>query len=140
MKTFTFLAITLVSGAIARTILDLINQGIIEPYIDKAIDIETENAFKEGEVIDSDELLQYPIWQKGGEIIIAGTILGTSIAALFGIIFAYSTSSLPGSNNKKRHLVLVEIMWFVLFIVPAFKYPANPSVVGDPETIYYRQN
>jgi predicted cobalt transporter CbtA len=30
-------------------------------------------------------------------------------------------------------------MGFVLFIVPALKYPANPPAVGDPETIYYRQ-
>jgi hypothetical protein len=30
-------------------------------------------------------------------------------------------------------------MWFVLFLVPALKYPANPPAVGDPETIYYRQ-
>jgi predicted cobalt transporter CbtA len=138
MKTLIFLAITLVSGAIAGTILGLINQGIVEPYIDKAIDIETQNVVKEGEVINSDELIQYRIWQKSGEII-AGTILGTSIAALFGIVFAYSRSSLPGSNNKKKALVLVGIMWFVLFLIPALKYPANPPAVGDPETIYYRQ-
>jgi predicted cobalt transporter CbtA len=32
------------------------------------------------------------------------------------------------------------MMWFVLFLVPALKYPANPPAVGDPETIYYRQS
>jgi hypothetical protein len=31
-------------------------------------------------------------------------------------------------------------MWFVLFLVPALKYPANPPAVGDPETIYYRES
>jgi predicted cobalt transporter CbtA len=31
-------------------------------------------------------------------------------------------------------------MWFVLFLVPALKHPANPPAVGDPETIYYRQS
>jgi predicted cobalt transporter CbtA len=31
-------------------------------------------------------------------------------------------------------------MWFVLFLIPALKYPANPPAVGDPETIYYRQS
>jgi hypothetical protein len=48
--------------------------------------------------------------------------------------FVYSRSSLLNSNNKKRALVLVGIMWFVLFIVPALKYPANPPAVCDPET------
>jgi predicted cobalt transporter CbtA len=31
-------------------------------------------------------------------------------------------------------------MWFVLFLVPALKYPANPPAVGDPETIYIRES
>jgi hypothetical protein len=31
-------------------------------------------------------------------------------------------------------------MWFILFLVPALKYPANPPAVGDPETIYYGQS
>ena len=30
-------------------------------------------------------------------------------------------------------------MWFVLFLMVALKYPANPPAVGDPETIYYRE-
>lgn len=36
-------------------------------------------------------------------------------------------------------MILAGIMWFVIFLVPALKYPANPPAVGDPETIYYRQ-
>jgi predicted cobalt transporter CbtA len=63
-----------------------------------------------------------------------------SIGSLFGIVFAYSRPSMPGSNNKKKALVLAAMMWFVLFLVPALKYPANPPAVGDPETIYYRQS
>jgi hypothetical protein len=41
MKTLTFLAITLLSGAIAGAVLELINLVIVEPFIDKAISIET---------------------------------------------------------------------------------------------------
>jgi predicted cobalt transporter CbtA len=139
LKTLTFIAITLLSGAIAGTILATINIGVVEPYIDQAIDIENQNAIAAGEPIDPLEYNNYRIWQKGGEIA-AGTILGTSIAALFGVVFAYSRSSLPGSNNKKKALILAGIMWFVLFLIPALKYPANPPAVGDPETIYYRQS
>jgi predicted cobalt transporter CbtA len=46
---------------------------------------------------------------------------------------------MPGSNNTKKALVLAGIIWFVLYLVVAVKYPANPPAVGDPETIYYRQ-
>lgn len=144
MKALIFIIITLVSGANAGIILGLINQIIVEPYIDKAVNIEVQNSNKkEGESIDPNELVIYRAWQKSGEIV-AGIILGISIAALFGIVFAYSRSSvllLPRSdNNKKKALVLAGIMWFVLFLVPALKYPANPPAVGDPETIYYRQS
>ena len=137
MKTLLFLAITLISGAIAGTILGIINQGIVEPYIDRAIRIET--AVTERKVINPSELAGYRIWQKGGEIV-AGTILGTSLSALFGIVFIYNRTSLPGSSNRKKALALAGIMCLVLFIIPALKYPANPPAVGDPKTIYYRQS
>jgi predicted cobalt transporter CbtA len=139
LKTLTFIAITLISGAIAGTILATINIGVVEPYIDQAINIENQNSIAAGEPVDPLEYNNYRIWQKGGEIA-AGTILGTSIGALFGVVFAYSRGSLPGSNNKKKALILAGIMWFVLFLIPALKYPANPPAVGDPETIYYRQS
>ncbi len=140
MKAITFIAITLLAGAIAGTVLGILNQVVVEPYIEQAIALENEKAVvEEGEIINPVEFNNYRLWQRGGEIA-AGTILGTSIAALFGIVFAYSRKSIPGSSNKKKALILAGIMWFVLFLVPALKYPANPPAVGDPETIYYRQS
>jgi predicted cobalt transporter CbtA len=139
MRTLTFIAITLFSGAIAGAILGIINQSIVEPFVQQAIDIENQNAIAAGELFNPSEYAAYRIWQRGGEIA-AGTVLGLSIGALFGIVFAYARSSLPGSNNKKKALILAGIMWLALFLVPALKYPANPPAVGDPETIYYRQN
>jgi predicted cobalt transporter CbtA len=142
LRTFAFVTITLLSGAIAGTILGLLNQALVEPYIDRAISIETQNAIKKGEVIYPVELQKYRLWQKAGEIA-AGTILGTSLGALFGIVFVYSRSSLLliySNSNVKKALVLAGIMWFVLFLIPALKYPANPPSVGDPDTIYYRES
>jgi uncharacterized membrane protein len=89
LKVITFVIIILLSGAIAGTILGAINQALVEPYIDRAISIETQIVIKEGQVIDSVELQNYRLWQKGGEIA-AGTILGMSLGALFGIVFVYS--------------------------------------------------
>jgi predicted cobalt transporter CbtA len=141
LKAFTFVMITLLSGTIAGTILGIINLALVEPYIDRAISIETQTAVKEGEVIDPVELQDYRLWQKGGEIA-AGAILGMSIGALFGIVFLYSRNSLlqHSNSNIRKALILAGIMWFVLFLVPALKYPANPPAVGDPETIYYRES
>jgi predicted cobalt transporter CbtA len=139
MKTIIFIIITLLSGAIAGTILGLINQIIVEPLVDKAIDIETQNMVSGGEDVDPQELNNIRLWQKGGEIV-AGTVLGTSIGALFGLVFAFARNSLPGSNEKKKGIILAGIMFLVLFLVPALRYPANPPAVGDPETIGYRQS
>ena len=52
MKTLTFICITLLSGAIAGTLLGLINQVVVEPYIDKAIGIQDQVAINAGQVID----------------------------------------------------------------------------------------
>lgn len=138
MKAGTFIAITLLSGAIAGAILGTINQVIVEPYIDAAIDIENQNAISSGEIFDPTDYAAYRIWQKSGGIA-AGAVLGMSVGALFGVVFAYSRPSLPGSSNKKKAIILAGIMGTVLFIIPALKYPANPPAVGDPDTIYYRQ-
>jgi predicted cobalt transporter CbtA len=139
MKTITFITITLLAGAIAGTILGAMNQVAVEPFIEHAIELEMQNTAQSGQIINPAEFAAYRFWQRGGEIV-AGTILGLSIGSLFGIVFAYARSSVPGSNNKKKGLIVAGIMWFVLFLMPALKYPANPPSVGDPETIYYRQS
>lgn len=142
MKAITFIAITLLAGAIAGTVLGAINQIVVEPYIERAIELEMQNAAAQsGQVMNNpSEFVAYRLWQKGGEII-AGTILGLSIGSLYGIVFAYTRGSISGTNNnKKKALIVAGIMWLVLFLMPALKYPANPPAVGDPETIYYRQS
>jgi predicted cobalt transporter CbtA len=138
MKAITFIAITLLAGAIAGTILGTINQVAVEPYIEQAIELEMQNTAQSGQVINPAEFAAYRFWQKGGEII-AGTILGLSIGSLYGIVFAYIRGSISG-NNMKKALIVASIMWFVLFLMPALKYPPNPPAVGNPETIYYRQS
>ncbi|MGI0020279.1 MAG: CbtA family protein [Nitrososphaera sp.] len=139
MKALTFIAITLLSGAIAGTILALVNQGVVEPFIEQAIELENQQAAADGEIINPTELAAFRLWQKGGSIA-AGAVLGLSLGALFGLVFAYGRKILPGSTNVKKAIVLAGIMWAVLYLVPAVKYPANPPAVGDPETIYLRMS
>jgi predicted cobalt transporter CbtA len=138
LKALTFVIVTLLSGAIAGIILGLINQAIVEPFIDKAIGIETQRHIDRGESVDATKQSQYRTWQKGGEVVAAATY-GISLSALFGIVFSFSRRSLPGFNNKRKALLLACIMFFVIFLIPALKYPANPPAVGNPATIYYRE-
>lgn len=141
MKTVIFLAIVLVSGAIAGTIHGVANLAIVEPYLDEAIGIENQNLFASGEEEDTPqfwvEYNSYRDWQKGGQVL-AGAILGTSIGALFGIVYALSRNSLPGKSDLRKTLVLSGIMWLTIYFIPFLKYPANPPTVGDSETVVLR--
>ena len=141
MRTLLFLIIVLVSGAFAGFIHGTVNFAIVEPYLDQAIGIENQNLFESGEEEDTPqfwvEYEGYRVWQKSGQIL-AGVILGTSVGALFGLIFALSRNSLPGNNDVKKTLVLAGIMWFTLYLIPFLKYPANPPTVGDSETVVLR--
>ena len=96
MDSLTFLVVSLLSGAIAGTILGLVNLALVEPYLDKAIQIEVQNGIKKGEQGDPVEHVSYRLWQKGGEIV-AGTILGMSYGALLGIVFVFARKILPDS-------------------------------------------
>ena len=141
MKTAIFLAIVLVSGALAGTIHGVANLAIVEPYLDEAIGIENQNLFASGEEEDTPEFWveynSYRDWQKGGQVL-AGAILGTSIGALFGIVYALSRRALPQGSDIKKTFVLAAVMWFSIYILPFLKYPANPPTVGDGETVVLR--
>jgi len=141
MRTSLFVLIVLVSGAFAGFIHGTSNLVLVEPYLDEAINIENQNLFDSGEEEDTLEFWVeyegYREWQKGGQIL-AGVILGTSIGALFGIVFALSRESLPGNSYVKKTLVLAGIMWLTIYFIPFLKYPANPPTVGDAETVVLR--
>lgn len=141
MRSGIFIIIVLISGAFAGFIQGGVNLVIVEPYLDDAISIENRNLFESGEEEDTPEFWieynSYRVWQKGGQVL-AGVILGTSIGALFGIIYALSRKSLPGHHDVKKALVLAGIMWLVVFLIPFLKYPANPPTVGDGDTVVLR--
>ena len=137
-----FIVIVLVSGFVAGTIHGAVNLAIVEPYLDKAIGIENQALFESGEAEDTPqfwvEYNAYRDWQKSGQLL-AGGILGMSIGALFGIVFAYSRNSLPKGHTVKKTFVLAAIMWLTIFLIPCLKYPANPPTVGEADTVILRQ-
>lgn len=141
MRTFLFLTIVLISGALAGFVHGSSNLVLVEPYLDEAIGIENQQLFASGEADDTLEFWVeyegYRTWQKGGQLL-AGVVLGTSTGALFGIVFVLSRHSLPGNNNVKKALVLAGIMWLTIYFIPFLKYPANPPTVGDSETVVLR--
>ena len=138
MTTLQFLGITIISGSIAGIILAIITFGFMEPSIDQAVAIEIEKQVSSGESVNMSELSDYRGWQKAGAFA-GGAIYGAGLASLFGVVFVFARSKMPGTNNKQKAIFLAGIMWLVLFLMVALKYPPNPPAVGVPETIYYRE-
>lgn len=141
MKTALFIAIVLLSGCFAGIIHGFVNLALVEPYLDEAIEIENQNLFLSGDAEDTTqfqaEYESYRTWQKSSQIL-AGAILGTSMGALFGIVFAFSKKILPGEHHIKKALALSGIMWVTIYLIPFLKYPANPPTVGDADTVVFR--
>ena len=141
MKSVYFIVIVLVSGFTAGIIHGAVNLAIVEPYLDQAISIENQNLFATGLAEDTPqfwaEYSSYRDWQKRGQVLASG-ILGMSIGALFGIVFAYSRNALPKGHTIKKTFVLAAIMWLTIFLIPFLKYPANPPTVGDADTVVLR--
>ena len=142
MKTLLFVAITLFSGASAGLVHGAVNLAAVEPYLDSAIEIENRQLIESGEAEDTPqfraEYERYREWQKGGQLV-AGVVMGTAVGSLFGIVYSLSRNSLPGGGDVAKSLLLAGAMWFVLYVVPMLKYPANPPTVGDAGTLVFRE-
>jgi hypothetical protein len=98
LKALTLVGITLSSGIIAGIILALLNLGIVEPTIDKAIALEVQKQVSSGEKVKMSELIDYRYWQKAGAFA-GGAIYGAGLASLFGVVFVFARNRLPGKNN-----------------------------------------
>ncbi len=115
----------------------LVNQGVVLPFIERAIAIENQRAEAKGEILDPAAMDAYRLWQREGSIA-SGALLGLSYGALLGVVFAYSRKGLPGKNSAVKAMLLAGIVWSVIYLAVALKYPANPPAVGNPDTIYLR--
>ncbi len=122
-------AIALLAGITSGALYGLMNIVFVTPYIDRAVEIE---ASRIGSSVD----LAYRGWQKQGAIL-AGLLAGVAYSSLFSLVYSYITSRKALTLGSGVALAL--LIWVVLYLMPAIKYPANPPAVGDPDTIYYRQ-
>src|SRR5918997_5559925 len=140
MKSLTFILISIGSGALAGLILAAMNMFLVEPYVDKAIGLETAKAIDLGKNVPTDdEQDSYRISQKSGSFV-GGSILGMAFGSLLGIVYMFCRKAIPFSSDIKRAVFLSLAMCLVLFVVPFIKYPGNPPAVGNPDTIWLRES
>ncbi len=110
---------------------------LIEPVIDRAIELEGRMSLARGEAPKA-PVVGRPTQRVGLSV---GLLLyGATWGLLFGVAFHVTQIWLPPAwMTAKRGVLLAALVGWSVAVFPFLKYPANPPGVGDPGTIGYRQ-
>ncbi|KXO96391.1 Probable cobalt transporter subunit (CbtA) (plasmid) [Tsukamurella tyrosinosolvens] len=130
------------AGAIGGLLAFVFGRIMVEPIIGRAIDFEearnaAERAAHPGMVMDEPELFTRAVQQNVG--LGAGLILfGIAMGALFGVAYCVAAPKLAQWTPRAVALAVAGSLFAGVYALPYLKYPPNPPVVGDPETIRER--
>jgi hypothetical protein len=126
-----------VAGLIAGAAAAGFHWLLIEPVIDRAIDLEELHSQARG-VPEKEPVIDRPTQRWG--LLLGLLLYGAVWGVLFGQLY-YLTQAWLGTSwsIRQRALLLVLVMAWSVSLFPFVKYPANPPGVGEPETISYRQ-
>jgi predicted cobalt transporter CbtA len=117
------------AGLLAGLLAGLFAFFVGEPILDRAIALEEAGAHHE-EVFSRST-------QKVGLFFATG-LFGVTVGGVFGIVYAFFHERLAAGSDLKRSLSFAGAIFAGAFLIPFFKYPANPPSIGDPSTIRER--
>lgn len=130
------------AGAIAGLLVFAFGRIMVEPLIGRAVAFEearnaAEHASHPGMMMDEPELFTRAIQQNVG--LGAGLILfGLAMGAVFAVAYCVAAPKLASWTPRTVALVVAGSLFAGLYAIPYLKYPPNPPVVGDPDTIQQR--
>jgi hypothetical protein len=116
------------AGLLAGLLAGLFAFLVGEPILDRAIALKEASAGAHHEEVFSRST------QKVGLFFATG-LFGVTVGGVFGIVYAFFRERLAAGSDLKRSISLAGAIFAGAFLVPFFKYPANPPSVGDPSTI-----
>lgn len=128
MKAGKIFALSILAGLLAGGILAGINMALIQPYTAILADIEMERRLADGE-FDEDEFeaqLQ-SIYFSQQYVSLA---IGVAAGAMMGGAFVASRIRM---DPIKAAILIAGIAWFVLYVIPAVKYPPSPEAAFNPD-------
>jgi predicted cobalt transporter CbtA len=128
----------LLAGLAAGLLLALYTLVVVEPTIDRAVDLEEKlaEAAPHGHGDDEEPMFSRDTQVGGG--MAATMIYAAIVAAVFGTVLASVRHRLPQFSELGRVVWLAAVTFGAVALVPALKYPANPPAVGDPDTVNER--
>lgn len=130
------------AGAIGGLLAFVFGRIMVEPIIGRAIDFEearnaAEHASHPGMAMEEPELFTRAVQQNVG--LGAGLILfGIAMGALFAVAYCVAAPKLAQWTPRAVALAVAGSLFAGIYALPYLKYPPNPPVVGDPETIRER--
>ena len=104
-----------------------------EPQIQHAIDFEEQLVRANGDPAEA-ELVSRETQRTAG--LLTGTVLlGAALGGIFALVFAWAYGRIGAMSPRLTAAVLALGAFLTITVVPFTKYPANPPIVGNPDTI-----
>ncbi|HXV46504.1 MAG TPA: CbtA family protein [Nitrososphaera sp.] len=128
LQTGRAFGLSILSGLIAGGILVGINMTLLQPYTAALAELELENLLAEGEY--DEELYDAQLQSIYFSQLYVPIITGLAGGALVGGAYVFSKIRM---DPVKAALVIAGIAWFVIYVVPAVKYPPSPEVMFGSE-------
>lgn len=135
-------ALSILAGLIAGGIAVAANAALVQPYTNAIVELWIDELLAGGEFDEEEfDLQTQSIYSSQ----VTGYIInGLAAGALVGGVYVFSSSS---SNSKlptaaarttitspfKVAVMIAGAAWFVLYVVPAVKYPSSPEALLDSE-------
>jgi predicted cobalt transporter CbtA len=146
----------LLRGMLVGLIAGLVCFGFLrwvgEPHVDRAIAFEGQ--MEEGKAkteaaeamatgmsmpaeASEEELVSRPT-QAGFGLLTGVVVYCTAFGGLFALVFAFAYGRASEFGPRATAALLAASGFIAIYLVPYFKYPANPPAVGNPDTIGMR--
>jgi Probable cobalt transporter subunit (CbtA) len=139
-------ALSILAGLIAGGIAVAANAALVQPYTNAIVELWIDELLAEGEFDEEEfDLQTQSIYSSQ----VTGYIInGLAAGALVGGVYVFSSSSSSDSKLPtaaattttttitspfKVAVMIAGAAWFVLYVVPAVKYPSSPEALLDSE-------
>lgn len=136
----------MLAGILAALLSTLFARAFAEPQIDLAIGVEQSHAAHEAHHMapggaaaapEEEELVSRDT-QKGAGLLTALALYGAAVGGIFALAFAYGYGRIGAIGPRSLSLLLAGLVFLLVVIVPAIKYPQTPPAVGRHETVGLR--
>lgn len=132
----TFLIRGMICGIIVGLLVFAYAKFFGEPSVDGAIGVEDMLAKAAGET-EGPALVSRDLQSTWG--LFTGVMAySIGIGGIFSLLFAFAWGRVGRLGARATAALLAGASFVAVYLVPFFKYPANPPSVGNPDTIQYR--